>query len=619
MRHFRARLKQRETTPDASGQSGKKYEIPKPIVYYNTARETSELAHVRLDYILNAWMVAVGEKNLIDSNVPAEAARPFQLDSQDVAETAHRDAATWAKILPFMLLIWALTGAFYPAIDLCAGEKERGTLETLLSSPAERSEIVLGKLLTVMLFSMATATLNLASLGLTGTLLVSNLQQLSAAAEIGMPPWSAVVWLALALVPMSALFSALCLALAAFARSTKEGQYYLMPLILVSLPLMILPLSPSVELTLGNSLIPVTGLMLVLRETLQGNYHVVLIHIAPVVAVTAACCLLAIRWAIEQFNTESVLFRESERLDLGLWIRNLVHDRNETPTAGMAIACGLLLLLVWFFTRLVVPQDQSPRELLMLQATSQIAFIATPVVLMAILLTRSPRKTLLLRTPPLLSLPVAVLLAVAFNPVIVVLHQAIQWLYPLRIGEIEVLERMIRETPIGLLILVMAIIPAVCEELAFRGFILSGLRHLGHRRRAIILSSLFFAVTHMILQQSLGTFVLGLLIGYLAVQTGSLLTCIMFHATHNTLTLLFGRVNDQVLADWPGLRWLFQPSVEGGYLYSTGAVAAGGLISIMLLVWLRQLPGDKSPEESLQEAIEHHTPQYAATSEASGS
>ena len=57
----------------------------------------------------------------------------------------------WSKILPFVVLIWALTGAFYPAIDLCAGEKERGTLETLLSSPAQRSEIVWGKLLSVVI------------------------------------------------------------------------------------------------------------------------------------------------------------------------------------------------------------------------------------------------------------------------------------------------------------------------------------------------------------------------------------------------------------------------------------------------------------------------------------
>ena len=75
-------------------------------------------------------------------------------------------------------------------------------------------------------------------------------------ARLGLPPLLACVWLLLALLPVSALFSALCLALAAFARSTKEGQYYLMPLLLVTMPLVILPMAPGVELNLGNSLIP---------------------------------------------------------------------------------------------------------------------------------------------------------------------------------------------------------------------------------------------------------------------------------------------------------------------------------------------------------------------------
>ena len=70
------------------------------------------------------------------------AAQPFELKEMDVADVERRKAAVWSKILPFVLFIWALTGAFYPAVDLCAGEKERGTLETLLTSPAERSEIV---------------------------------------------------------------------------------------------------------------------------------------------------------------------------------------------------------------------------------------------------------------------------------------------------------------------------------------------------------------------------------------------------------------------------------------------------------------------------------------------
>ena len=121
--------------------------------------------------------------------------------------------------------------------------------------------------------------------------------------------------LCIALLPIAALFSCLCLGLAAMARSTKEGQYYLMPLLLVTTPLVILPMSPGVQLNLGNSLVPVTGVVLLLRSMLDGEYWQAL-QFAPIVAaVTLVTCLISARWAVDQFHSESVLFREGERMD----------------------------------------------------------------------------------------------------------------------------------------------------------------------------------------------------------------------------------------------------------------------------------------------------------------
>ena len=104
--------------------------------------------------VLERWRDEIVKDNLEHSQIPVEATQPFTVKDADVATESRVKAALWSKVLPFILLIWALTGAFYPAVDLCAGEKERGTLETLLCSPALRTEIVWGKLLTVMTFSM---------------------------------------------------------------------------------------------------------------------------------------------------------------------------------------------------------------------------------------------------------------------------------------------------------------------------------------------------------------------------------------------------------------------------------------------------------------------------------
>src|SRR5262249_35704395 len=150
---------------------------------------------------------------------------PVHIKPLDVATKAESGGSVWAKVFPFLLVMMSLTGAFYPAIDLCAGEKERGTMETLLISPASRAEIVLGKFLTIMLASMATPRPTRAGRGRPGVQLARHAAGLArdqaerVAAIIEPPSLGSAAWMMLLLVPLSAFFSALCLALAVLARS----------------------------------------------------------------------------------------------------------------------------------------------------------------------------------------------------------------------------------------------------------------------------------------------------------------------------------------------------------------------------------------------------------------
>ncbi|HEY1786370.1 MAG TPA: ABC transporter permease subunit/CPBP intramembrane protease [Pirellulales bacterium] len=587
-------------TTTAAGPAAADDAVPPATLYHNSARETSQIALLRIDDVLAEWRQKIGEENLRLSHLPATAAKPFRVIDEDLAEGGHREVALWSKILPFVLLLWALTGAFYPAVDLCAGEKERGTLETLLSSPAERSEIVWGKLLTVMLFSIATAVLNLLSMGLTGAFVVRHLP------DFGPPPLMAIVWLLIALLPVSALFSGLCLALAALARSSKEGQYYLMPLVLVTMPLTILPMSPGVELNLGNSLIPVTGIVLLLRTLLEGNYALAALYAPPVVAITLTCCLLAVRWAADQFNSESVLFRESERLDMGLWLRSLLRDRDNTPSVAEALACGVLILMVHFFMSLSLPPMHGFHDFVVLALVSQLVVILTPSLLMTTMLTRRPAQTLLLHWPPVASVAAALLLAVAIHPIAFLLQTLVTRIYPVNEQVTQQLRELLgSEMPLGLLLFVVAVVPAICEELAFRGFILSGLRHLGHKWRAIILTSIFFGVTHPIFQQSLVACIMGVLLGFIAVQTGSILPGIVFHMVHNGLGVLVPRQMPEWLAGHPALRWLVVSVGPGDYHFTPLALLLSAAASVLLVVWFQRLAYARTDEETLQEAIQH--------------
>jgi sodium transport system permease protein len=576
-------------------------EVPRTEIICNEANDKSRIAHDRLAEVLDRWWQRIRADNLETSGASAADVRPFSVATSDVADRRCREGAIWSKILPVLLLLWTLTGAFYPAIDLCAGEKERGTLETLLSSPAERSEIVLGKLLTVMLFSVATAVLNLVSMGITGRLVLAQMM------GFGLPPPAAIVAVCVALLPIAALFSALCLALAAFARSTKEGQYYLMPLLLLTMPLVILPMAPGVELNVGNSLIPVTGIVLVLRSMLEGNYWEALIYSPIVAAITLVSCLMAIRWAVEQFNSEGVLFRESERLDLRLWLRRLLRERRPTPTAAAAGCCALLILTIQFFLSFSLSAPTGLDGLARMFLIPQLLVIMPPVLLLTFLLTSSPRETLLLKRPPWLSIPAAALLAAALHPMANWLQGLVQWLYPVSRDVLPTLtgfQKLLGNANLWLLLLLIAVVPAVCEELAFRGFILSGFRHLGHRRRAIIYSALLFGLTHGILQQSLIASLVGMVLGYLAVQSGSIVPCMVFHLCHNALAIVNSRIVPAMLPERPLLRAFVTPGEGGGCSFTWPAIVVAAMAAFLLLRWFSRLPCMKSAEESLEETID---------------
>ena len=587
---------------------------PGPEVFYNTADDKSRIAFQRLSRVLESWRRSLVQQNLEASSVPLEAADPFVLVNTDVAEEESRSAATWSKVLPFILMVWALTGAFYPAVDLCAGEKERGTLETLLSSPAKRSEIVWGKLLTVMMFSMTTSLLNLLSMGMTGLIIFQQLAKsadASMAMNLGPPPVSAVVWLVLALIPISALFSALALAIAAFARSSKEGQYYLLPLLMIMMPLMMLPMLPSARLDLGTSLIPVSGLMMLLRSLIEGDYAQSLAYFPPVSLVTGVCCLFAVRWAVEQFRNESVLFRESERFGVGMWMRHLIRDRGDTPNVAEAIACGVLLLMIRFFAGFMAAAPTGWSDLVVLMLITQVVLIAAPPMMMATFLTRSPRKTLSLRLPAWKTIPAAILVALCLYPSVLWLAEGIQHLYPISsetVQQLKPFSDLVAQAPLLHVILLLALVPAVCEELAFRGFIMSGLRSGGRKSTANLISSVFFGLAHGLLQQSLSTCVVGVVIGFIAVQTGSLLPAIAYHFTHNALAVSVTRIPDswwQANHSWTKF---FVHKTESGFLYQWPFALLLAMVALLLLQWFRVQPYQRYDEESLQERMNKPLP-----------
>ncbi|MFN0195758.1 MAG: ABC transporter permease subunit/CPBP intramembrane protease [Planctomycetaceae bacterium] len=546
----------------------------RPIILQNSADEKSSIAYHRVQDVMNSWERELLAERLSEAGLPSTLPTPVNVQTVDLALEEQIAANLWSKLFPALMIIMAVTGAFYPAIDLGAGEKERGTMETLLISPATRTEIVLGKFFTVFVFSISTALLNLGSLGFTGKYMVSMTGggAFSQIGDVSFPSGSSLVWLLVLLMPLATLFSALCLALATFARSSKEGQYYLTPLLMITLGLTMFCLSPAVEITPFYSVMPVIGIALLLKGLLLDPTSVALTWYAiPVLATSIAYGLIALWWAIEQFNSEEVLFREAERFELRLWFRHLLRDKEATPNFSEGLFCFVLIMMLQFgafkfFGDAFKDSTPETRDWLMMRLLiiQQLVIIGSPAAFMGLLLTRSLRQTFRLRMPSAWMLAAGAILPVVLNPLAVELSTQLSWFFPpLPEGAQQAMMAMSgASTPVWLALLAFAVMPALCEELAFRGFILSGFHRTGRAGLAILLSSMTFGLMHMIPQQVFNALLLGLVLGLLAIRSGSIWPGMLFHFLFNGLEVIKARYHESIPTSGPAA-WFVSVSEEG--------------------------------------------------------
>jgi len=579
--------------PDVARQIREKGEAEIPIDY-NSVDEASQFTYLRVKEVLSRWKRQIVTARLTQDRLPESYTEPIQIRPVDVATEQELGGSVWGRLFPFLLVIMSLTGAFYPAVDLCAGEKERGTMETLLISPASRSEIVLGKFLTVMLASITTALLNLVSMGLTGLQMAQRATGLGmdasrrAVVELAPPTLTSVFWIIVLLIPLAAFFSAVCLSLAVLARSMKEGQYYMTPLYLICLPLIFLTLAPGIELNLFYSLVPITGVALLLRAFILGDYATAAQYFLPVLVPTVVYAAVALRWAIDQFQREDVLFREAERVGLRIWIRHLIRDRQPRPTGAQATLCfALILTASWFLLQYMA---MTGLETALPTVAAGQFLILLPPLIMAVMLTSSPRQTLRLNWPHSRYLVLAVGFVIALNPLVNELRQVVERLFPIPSVIQESFAQLMSQAPSFWVSLgVFALLPAVCEEVAFRGFILSGLEHQRRTRSAIFLSALMFGFLHVLLslfQQLFNAALLGIVLGLLAVRSRSILPGMLFHFLNNALAISLAGVVPRLEA--AGLaRWIYRNPAEG--LYHEVLVVLSLVVSGFLFYYLWKL------------------------------
>jgi sodium transport system permease protein len=280
------------------------------VTLYHDNASTTDKAMERATEVLTALSERERDRRLVALGVP-EAARdrllvPVRVTAVGTADMRAVFGELVGGMLPYIFIIFCFLGALYPAVDLAAGEKERGTLETLLLVPVARHRIVLGKYLVVFAAAMTAAVLSMVSLGAWGAYKSSSIEGAFGAvlSSIGALDLALV---ALMFVPAAAIFAAILLSISIYARSFREAQSYAMPLnLLVILPAM-LPMLPGVEMTWGWAMVPITNIALAIKELVKGTMsYEMLVAILGSSALLAGALLGFCTW---WFRRENVLFR----------------------------------------------------------------------------------------------------------------------------------------------------------------------------------------------------------------------------------------------------------------------------------------------------------------------
>lgn len=281
-------------------------------IYFYEGELKSSIGASHVEKSLKDYRDEVIKERLTARNIAASVLKPFDIKQENVAPPEKVSGATFGGFIGYMVILLCMTGAIYPAIDLTAGEKERGTMETILSSPIGRIDLVLGKFLLVLNAALATAALSVLSMGVSFTVM----RHLNASAHGGrgeaaslllqLGPKPVLFIFAMAL-PLAVFFAAALMTIALFAKTYKEAQSYLTPMTFLVVIPAVASLLPGVELTPKLALIPVLSTSLVCKEIIAGTYH--WNSIAVIFASTCVYAGAALLIAVKMFQREDVLFR----------------------------------------------------------------------------------------------------------------------------------------------------------------------------------------------------------------------------------------------------------------------------------------------------------------------
>jgi sodium transport system permease protein len=458
-----------------------------------------------------------------EAGFPVSPEQVATVNRLNIASDEEVQSARLGRFLTMILVGLMLLGGSAVATDTLAGEKERGTLETLLTSAASRGEIIWGKLLSIMAVALAIALIQVVNLWI---FLGLGLLDVGGGSAVAVTPAVAFVLLVLYL-PVVALTAGLLLLVSAHARTYKEAQLYLSPVLLGMLLPTLAPFLPDLSLGSAIVVVPIANLSLAARDLLIGEIHPPLFGAAWIVTAAAAAWVVA--RSVRALHDENLVTGGTTRAEF-LGGPELFPRR--------VLRWFLVFWAVKILLDFNLPFDDIRVAVLF---SVGVVFLAFPLLVIRHF-RLDPAEALALRMPrPGVWLGVALGVPAALVAV-TTLFRLVDFVLPMPTEVVENFGQALlpEDVPAWQLILLLSVIPGITEEMTFRGVLLHGLRRRFGPVALALVVGLIFGIFHFQLFRIPVTAALGVLLAAVTLLTGSIFPAMVWHATNNALGVFLG-------------------------------------------------------------------------------
>lgn len=512
-------------------------------IHYMYANTNSNTAAGMLKEEIESYSINVAEENAKAQGLDVNRLLyPVVATMDDQSSNESSVGSMLGGIVPFLLIASLVMGCIYPAIDVTAGEKERGTLETLLTLPVGNLELITSKFLSVATLAVVSVFMNVLSMGVVVAYLYSTMTAFSDGTNaLVLSTFIPAIFITVICVIAFALFiSAITMIVCAFAKSFKEANNYVTPISLVVMLTGYVGVIPTIELTSTTALIPVVNICLLIKNLLIFKYDftmIVLVLLSNIIYAFIAVWVLA-----KIYNSESVLFGESLS-GIRLFERRSNIKKGSLPSVQESLLVMIVALLLMVYVGGMVMVSAPAAASLLVQQI----FIGGLPICAALYIKADMKKVFSLKLPGIKNLMGAIVLGVGAICLNLVTSSLLSMAFPsdtegLNAQYMQILEG-ISFVP-GLLL--MALLPAVCEELMFRGYLFTAFKNRLSLSKAIIIVSLLFGVSHMSMIKLLPTALLGIALAYMIHKSESIVTSVCIHFLNNSLAVIILYYGDQV-------------------------------------------------------------------------